>query len=49
MCSIIAHNKQQPLYDDDEISIGVRPIPKNSTTEALVELGATINFIDCWI
>ena len=31
MCSIIAHDKQQPAYVDDEISGGGRPIPKNET------------------
>ena len=35
MCSIIAHNKQQPVYVDNEISGGGKPIPKNTTTEAL--------------
>ena len=32
MCSIIAHDKQQPLYNDDESSITGLPIPKNVTT-----------------
>ena len=32
MCSIIAHDKKQPLYEDEESSIGDRPIPKNTTT-----------------
>ena len=32
MCSIIAHDKQQPLYEDEESSIGYIPIPKNATT-----------------
>ena len=49
MCSIIAHDKKQPLYEDKENSIGDIPIPKNATTEALEALGATINFIDCCI
>ena len=44
MCSIITHDKQQPLYDD-ESSIGYRPIPKNETTKALESLGATLIFL----
>ena len=35
-------------YEDKEISIGDRPIPKNETIEVLEALGATLNFIDCW-
>ena len=35
MCSIIAYNKQQPTYVDDEISGGGTPITKNATTEEL--------------
>ena len=32
ICSIIAHDKQQHTYVDNEISGGVRPIPNNATT-----------------
>ena len=49
MCSLVAHGKIQPDYEDDEISIGDRLIPKNATTEALEELGDTLNFVDIWI
>ena len=49
ICSLVAHNKIQPAYEDDEISIGDRPIPKNTTTKALEGLGATLNFIDIWL
>ena len=49
ICSIISHAKEQPFYEDEERSIGDRPIPKNETTEALESLGATLNFIDFWI
>ena len=35
ICSLVAHDKIQPYYEDDEISIGDRPIPKNVTTESL--------------
>ena len=49
VCSIFARDKQQTLYDNDEISIVDRPIPKNATTKLLEALGATLNFIGCWI
>ena len=39
MCSIIAHDKQQPSYEEEESSILYRPIPKNSTVEELEALG----------
>ena len=32
MCSLVAHDKIQPAYEDDESIIGYRSIPKNSTT-----------------
>ena len=32
LCYIVAHNKKQPSYEDEEISIGDRPINKNATT-----------------
>ena len=35
MCSITAHDKQQPTYVDEKISDGGKAIPKNSTTAAL--------------
>ena len=47
MCSIIAHDKQQPTYVDDEISAGGRPIPNHLETEVLESLVATLNFIYC--
>ena len=49
MCSLVAHDKIQPAYEDDEIIIGGRLIPKNSTVEALEALGANLNFIDIWL
>ena len=49
MCSLVAHDKIQPAHEDDESSIGYRPIPKNATTKALKSLGATLNFIDIWL
>ena len=46
MCYLVAHDKIQPDYEDDESSIGDRSIPKNATTKALKALGSTLNFID---
>ena len=49
MCSIVAHDKKNPTYEDDESIIGDRLIPKHVTTEALEALGSTFNIIDIWI
>ena len=49
VCSLVAHDKIQPSYEDDESSTGDRSITKNATTEALKALGATLNFIDIWL
>ena len=49
MCYIVAHDRKQPSYEDEEISIGYRPITKNATTEALESLGATLIFFDIWL
>ena len=49
MCYIVAHDKKQPAYEDDERSIGDRLVSKNTTTKALEALGANINFIDIWL
>ena len=49
MYSLVVHNKIQPAYKDDEISIGDRSITKNSTTKALKSLGVTLNVIDIWL
>ena len=35
MCSLVAHEKKLPAYEDDEISIWDRLISKNATTESL--------------
>ena len=49
MYYLVAHDKLQPDYKDDESSIGYWSIPDNATTtKALEALGATINFIDIW-
>ena len=47
MCSIISHNKQQPIYFDGESSVVGKSIPKNTTIEAFEALGSTLNYIDC--
>ena len=49
MCSITAHDKIQPTYADDASIVSGRSIPKNTTTAVLESLGATLNFIDCWL
>ena len=49
MYYLVAHDKIQPNYEDYEISIVDRSIPKDSTTKALKSLGANFNFIDIWI
>ena len=43
------NDKAQPSYEDDEISIGYRSIPKNATTKSLKSLGVTTNFIGIWL
>ena len=35
MCSITAHDRQQPTYVDDAISAADRAITKNKTTKEL--------------
>ena len=49
ICSITAHDKQQPTYIDGASSGVSTAIPKNSTTSVLKSLVATLNFIGCWL
>ena len=49
MCYLVAHDKKIPAYEDDEISIGYRLIPKHATIEALEALGAILHLIDIWL
>ena len=49
MYSLVAHDKKLAAYEDDEIIIGDRLIPKNVATEALYALVGTLNFIDVWL
>ena len=46
LCYLVAHDKKQPAYEDEENSIGDRLIPKHATTGALEALCATLNFIE---
>ena len=36
-------------YQDDDIILGDKVIPKDATLKALQSLGATFNFIDIWL
>ena len=49
MCSLIAHDKIEPYYEDNEISLGYGSIPNDATPKSLEALGATINFIGIWL
>ena len=50
MCSIDAYERENQSYScDDGISGEGCPLPTNSTTAALESLGATIDFIGCWL
>ena len=49
MCSIYAHEKHHPSILDDGSSGGGNALPSNATTESLVSLSATFDFIDCWL
>ena len=49
LCYLVANDKKQPAYEDEQISIGDRLITKHATTEVLEALGATLDFIEIWI
>ena len=49
MCSLVAHDRLQLDYKDDEISIVDRAIPNDATIKTLEALGATFNFIGIWL
>ena len=49
MCSLVAHDRLQTYYKDDESSIGDRAISNYATVKELKSLGATFNFIDIWL
>ena len=46
MCSLVAHDRLQDDYKDDEISIGNRAIPNDATVKALKSVSNTFSFID---
>ena len=48
-CVLLMLKKQNPSVHYDGSSGGGYLIPHNSTTEALVSLSATVNFIGCWL
>ena len=50
MCSIDAHEREQQSSSfDDDSGGGGCTLPTNSTTETLEFIGATIDFIGCWL
>ena len=49
MCSLVAHYRLQPDYEDDVISIGDKAVPNDATIKTLETLGDTFNFIDIWL
>ena len=49
MYSLVAHDRLQPDYEDDVISICDISIPNDATIKTLEALGITFNFIDIWI
>ena len=49
MCSLVAYDRLQLDYNDDESSFGDRVIPDDATIKTVEALGATINFIDIWL
>ena len=49
MCYLVSHDRLEPDYKEDEISIGDRAIPNDATVKKSKSVGATFNFIDIWI
>ena len=49
MCSLVAHYRLQPDYEDDESIICDKAILNDATIKTLEALGATFNFIDLWL
>ena len=49
MCFLVAYDRLQLDYKDDEISIGDRSILNDAIIKTLEELCANVNFIDIWI
>ena len=49
MCSLVARDRLEPDYKDNESSIGDIEIPNDATVKYLKSLGDTFNFIGIWI
>ena len=49
MCYLVAHDRLQLYYKDDEISITDRAIMNYVTIKTLEALGDTFNFIGIWL
>ena len=49
MCTLVAHDRLQPDYEDDVSSIGDRAITNDATIKTLESLGANFNCIDIWL
>ena len=49
ICYLVAHDRLQTDYNDNERSIGNREIPNDATVKELKALGATFNFIYIWL
>ena len=49
MCSLVAHDRLQTDYQDNESIIDDIAIPNDATVKKLRSLGATFNFIDIWL
>ena len=49
VCSLVARDRLEPDYKDNESSIGDIEIPNDATVKYLKSLGDTFNFIGIWI
>ena len=49
MCSVEAYDIMHSTWNYGASSGGGRPLPDESTTDVLVSLGITLNFIDSWL
>ena len=49
MCYLVARDRFEPDYKDNESIIGDRAIPNDARIKTLESLSATFNFIDIWL
>ena len=49
MCCLVAHDRLQPDYGDDVISIGDKEVTNDATIKTLESLGGNFNFINVWL